>query len=269
LSSQWEGRYVSGDERGRCDLIIISIPVQITNKQAEEPYTTTALAVLLLKTHTHTAIRIKSRPGSSSTWGWGGRKEEEELGLGAEDADLVEERDVLRAVLAADVAVGHGVRVLREPLLPAAAPQLAGVAPVRVVCDGAVHPRAVGEEHGGGREALVVRAGDALQLVQPRQPARRDGVELARHAAARPGQVEEEGHPVRPAHQRERGGRGGRAHERRVARGGQVLQQRVVGEAALQRAVGEHQRPLRRLVRRAHRRGWLVGTTTGGRVKEE
>jgi hypothetical protein len=60
LSSQWEGRYVSGNERGRCDLIIISIPVQITNKQAEEPYTTTALAVLLLKTHTHT-----QRPGSN------------------------------------------------------------------------------------------------------------------------------------------------------------------------------------------------------------
>jgi hypothetical protein len=127
-------------------------------------------------------IRIKS----NTRWWWGGRKKKKKLeGLCAEDADLVEERDVLRAVLAADVSVGHGARVLRVALLPAPAPQVGGVAAVRVVGDGAV-----GEEHGGGREALVVRAGDALQ---PRQAARRGGVELARDAAARPGQVEEEG----------------------------------------------------------------------------
>lgn len=127
---------------------------------------------------------------------------------------------------------------------------------MRVVGDG-VDLGALGEEDGDG-EALVVRAGDALQLVEAVEPARRDGVELAGDAVSGAGEVEEEGDAVGPADEREARRGGGGAHEGGVAVPGQVLEEAVVGEAPLQRAVREHQRPWSRRPLRLRRRRWLL-----------
>uniref|UniRef100_A0A8R7Q959 Uncharacterized protein n=1 Tax=Triticum urartu TaxID=4572 RepID=A0A8R7Q959_TRIUA len=187
------------------------------------------------------------------------------LGLGGdEDADLVEEGEVLRPVHAADVPGGHRRRVLGVAPPPAPRPHLRRVPAVRVVRHHLFRCAFPPIDNDGDGEALVVGPRDALQLVQPGEAVRRDGVELPADALAAvlAGQVEEEGDAVGPADEREGFGRRGGGHEGRVPRARQVLQQAVVGEAPLQRAVREHQRPLRLPLRR--RRRLMLRVLVGG-----
>jgi hypothetical protein len=166
-----------------------------------------------------------------------------------EDPDLLQERLPLRPVLAPDIPGRHAVGVLGDALLPAAPPHVVGVAPVREVGD-RIHRAAALEVHGHGQPLVVPRL-HALQLVQPRKPAGRHRVRLPAHAVrpgAGAGEVQQERHPVRPAHQRQPRRRHRGAHQRRVPAREELLQEAVVGEAALQRPVREHQR--RPLLRR-------------------
>lgn len=160
---------------------------------------------------------------------------------GDEHVDLLQKCEILGSVLAPDIPQRLLLGVAPEPHLAAPAPHPGGVAAVGKV---RLCPEVGGAEGDAEGEPLVVAAGDALQVVEAGEGAGGDGVELAGGGVAGAGEVEEEGDAVGSADEGVGLGGGAGADEGGVAGADQVLEQPVVGEAALERAVGEDQRPL-------------------------
>lgn len=166
---------------------------------------------------------------------------------------MVEEGEVLRPIFALHITSGLSLRIRAQPLLLILPPQIHRVAPVRIVRLRArnIHRIIITVSINMmnivwlwlqlNGEPLVVATRGALQLVHSGQSPKRHGVELAAHALAAPGEIEEEGDPVGPADEREFLCCAVAAHQGRVSGSHQLLHQRVVGETPLQGPVREDQ----------------------------
>lgn len=174
--------------------------------------------------------------------------------------NVAKKGEMLRPVLAADVATSHLRGVRGEPLPSVLVPQLQGVAAVRVVRLRSPRPPShptiififlflilililsifiitnniTAVFFDGDGETLVVAAGGSLQDVEAGEAGGGDAVELADDAVvAGAWEVEEEGDAVGPAHQRVVEGGPVAAEEDGVSGGDELLHEAVVGEPSL------------------------------------
>lgn len=172
--------------------------------------------------------------------------------------NVAKKGQMLRPVLAADVATSHLRGVGGESLPSVLVPQLQGVAAVRVVRLRSPRPpllptiiliilililivsiliitnNITAVFFDGDGETLVVAAGGSLQDVEAGEAGGGDAVELADHAVvAGAWEVEEEGDAVGPAHQRVVEGGPVAAEEDGVSGGDELLHEAVVGEPSL------------------------------------
>ncbi|GMN44147.1 hypothetical protein TIFTF001_013347 [Ficus carica] len=172
--------------------------------------------------------------------------------------NVAKKGEMLRPVLAADVATSHLRGVGSESLPSVLVPQLQGVAAVRVVRLRSprppLHPTIIfiilililivsifiitnnitAVFFDGDGETLVVAAGGSLQDVETGESGGGDAVELADDAVvAGAWEVEEEGDAVGPAHQRVVEGGPVAAEEDGVSGGDELLHEAVVGEPSL------------------------------------
>lgn len=107
----------------------------------------------------------------------------------------------------------------------------------------AIGPWSAGDDD--EREPLVVAVGRALEFVEAGEATGGDGVELPVYATARSGEAEEKGDGKGTDDEGEAASGSGGAEEGGVAGGGEVREEGVVGEAALEGAVDEHEsRPI-------------------------